>query len=721
MPKFPSSPDRLIPTATGNTIPQMDIGLENRAMSGFFGNVRDIATREMQKNIAEFEAKEKERENLNYKVALSKFNRLSHVAQNEVSQIDNYSAFSQEYAKRFKKNYDNIIKTIPKNYRGDFDLQANNIFMKGKNNLSTLANTKQKDAGRASVLELENNLYDVAEYSDDFDEVSLSFQATIESIKNSPFFDQEEKTKKINVISDKLKKIQKERALIRINSLTNDEFKNNFSYDFNHSKMFEAGKQYGISSDYMAKVFMLETGGNINAINKQSSAKGAYQLIKKTAKQYNVNVKDPMSSADGAARLAKDNKKILEKTLGRSVKDWELYLAHQQGGKGASLLLQNKDKNIVDVLETTYKNREKAREAVSLNGGRLDMTAGEFANMWKAKYDNVKTEDIVAYSSQQKNINDALNALPVTQRMTIMAQRQKDILEEDRLKAVDQVSTNIIEQHPDNYQAQIQIAKTVKDEGLKEGILNKINKNYSEQQKIKKQAIEEKTENILLFIQKGNIYEDIDPALLLELPAQDRVFLKNYSEKINKTEEKETIKERVFFAEVQENYYENKQKFNEYSIAELSFKLNGKHFDKVMKWREDKKQKNQKIETNREQINRMAKDTAMRLDLTNQNEISILREKLDVSIEEFEEENGKAPNVKEVRQLIDNLTEEILIEGKLWGTNEERRFLLEDEDIETAIPSEKDKEEILKLLIERDPNRAYDEETINNIYRESLK
>jgi hypothetical protein len=719
MPKLPAPPNKLIPTATGNTIPQMDIGLENRAMFELFGNVRNIATKEMQKNIVEFEAKEKERENLNYKVALSKFNRQSHLAQNEVSQINNYSAFSKEYAKRFKKNYDNIIKTIPENYRSDFDIQANNIFMKGKKNLSTLANTKQKDAGRASVLELENDLYNVAEYSDDFEEVSLSVQGAVEAIQNSPFFDQEEKAKKIGEIQKKLKGIQRERAEIRINSLTNDEFKSNIVYAPEYQKIFDAGEKYNVSRDYMARTFMLETGGDINAKNPNSSATGAYQIIKSTAKEYDVNVKDPMSSADGAARLARDNKKVLEKSLGRPVEDWELYLAHQQGGGGASLLLKNKDKNIVEVLQSVYKNPEKAREVVSLNGGRLDMTAGEFADMWKVRYNNVKTNDIVAYSSQKKNIQDALNALPITQRMRIMSKRQKDILKEDTLKAIDEVSTNIIEQYPDDYQAQIQIAKTVKNPEHKEGIIKKINKNYSEQQKIEKQAIEETTQNILSFIQKGNIYEDIDPALLLKLPAKDQSFLKNYSEKLNKTEEKETIKERLLFAEVQEAFYENKKKFDDYSIAELASNLNSKHFDKVMKWRESEKQNINQVEANREQINRMAKDTALQLGISDKVEISILREELDLAIENFEEENGKAPNVKEVRGLVDELTENVLIEGNFWDSKK-RRFLLEEDEINDAIAPDDEKEIILKMLRERDPNRVYNDDIVNEIYRKSL-
>jgi hypothetical protein len=139
----------------------------------------------------------------------------------------------------------------------------------------------------------------------------------------------------------------------------------------------QAEAQYGLPKNFMAQTAKIESNFNPNAKNPNSSAEGLFQFVKGTAKQYGLtNPRDPIASTDAAARLAADNKATLMRSLGREPTAGELYLAHQQGGGGASKLLSNPNARAVDIV---------GPDAVRLNGGNPNMTAAEFARLWTSK------------------------------------------------------------------------------------------------------------------------------------------------------------------------------------------------------------------------------------------------------------------------------------------------------------------------------------------------
>ena len=178
-------------------------------------------------------------------------------------------------------------------------------------------------------------------------------------------------------------------------------------------------KEYGLPEGFLNRTAKLESSHDPNAENPRSTAKGLFQFIDSTAKQYNVDPFDPESATDGAARLASDNKKVLEERLGREVTPGELYLSHQQGGTGAYKLLRNPNALAKDVV---------GLDAVVNNGGKEDMTAGEFASLWTGKYD-IKNKLI----ERQKQDDAELGALPqkvkrgelTLERATKMAEQLK--------------------------------------------------------------------------------------------------------------------------------------------------------------------------------------------------------------------------------------------------------------------------------------------------------
>jgi len=125
------------------------------------------------------------------------------------------------------------------------------------------------------------------------------------------------------------------------------------------------------------RIGQMESGLNPSARNPSSSAGGLYQFIDSTWGQYGRGDKlDPAANADAAGRYLADVKSHLQGVLGRDPTPGELYLGHQQGAGGAAKLLTNPNARAADLV---------GMDAVRLNGGNPNMTAGEFASLWDRK------------------------------------------------------------------------------------------------------------------------------------------------------------------------------------------------------------------------------------------------------------------------------------------------------------------------------------------------
>jgi hypothetical protein len=141
----------------------------------------------------------------------------------------------------------------------------------------------------------------------------------------------------------------------------------------------DVAEQYGIDVNAFLRMAQIESGFNPRAFHPTSKAAGLYQFIPRTARLYGLyNPFNARANAEAAAKLWRDNATGLELRLGRKPTPGELYLAHQQGLGGASKLLANPRRLAVSVV---------GAKAVTMNGGRLDMTAEEFSRLWIKKFE----------------------------------------------------------------------------------------------------------------------------------------------------------------------------------------------------------------------------------------------------------------------------------------------------------------------------------------------
>lgn len=139
-------------------------------------------------------------------------------------------------------------------------------------------------------------------------------------------------------------------------------------------------QEYGLPTGFLERTAQIESGGDPAAQNPKSSAGGLFQQIDSNAKEFGVTDRfNAEQSTVGAAKFAKQNAVKLRNVLGREPTGAELYLAHQQGGAGAARLLSDRSRPVNTLLSD---------DAIINNGGSLDMTAGDFADLWIDKWNN---------------------------------------------------------------------------------------------------------------------------------------------------------------------------------------------------------------------------------------------------------------------------------------------------------------------------------------------
>lgn len=130
-----------------------------------------------------------------------------------------------------------------------------------------------------------------------------------------------------------------------------------------------------------------------------SSAHGIFQILDGTWAGLGGGDRDDvgLQISHGVTNLVQE-RDALQSALGRAPQPWEVYLAHQQGGGAARAILANPGANAIALLTPIYEREfpgrgaEIARQAVVNNGGRDDMTAGDFAGLWQARYQRAEQQ-----------------------------------------------------------------------------------------------------------------------------------------------------------------------------------------------------------------------------------------------------------------------------------------------------------------------------------------
>jgi hypothetical protein len=149
--------------------------------------------------------------------------------------------------------------------------------------------------------------------------------------------------------------------------------------------------KYRLPQGYLDRLYEIESSRGADLSSKTSSAKGPFQFTDRTAKA--MDLKDPndlAASADAAARLAVQNRAILQQNGVENPDGKMLYLAHQQGAGGALKLLRGGN---------TPADEAVGNKAITNNGGEAGTSSKGFVEQVFGKYEGVDPESIKPYSA----------------------------------------------------------------------------------------------------------------------------------------------------------------------------------------------------------------------------------------------------------------------------------------------------------------------------------
>ncbi len=150
----------------------------------------------------------------------------------------------------------------------------------------------------------------------------------------------------------------------------------------NEKRLYNLAKENGEDPFKWLAIYSIESSSGIRL--KNGNAIGHFQIMRKFFADYKINEQGAYDLKTSFLAVRDHHAKSsaeLERRLGHKLSPGEYYLGHQQGWGGATALLLNPEKNVVDVLSTKM-SRSQALENIRKNGGRPDMTAQEYSNKW---------------------------------------------------------------------------------------------------------------------------------------------------------------------------------------------------------------------------------------------------------------------------------------------------------------------------------------------------
>lgn len=163
-----------------------------------------------------------------------------------------------------------------------------------------------------------------------------------------------------------------------------------------YDQIAQAATQNGATPDevnFLKREAQLESGGNPNARNGQSH--GLFQFHPDTfAHLGGTDINDTGQQTQKALQLARNNQATLTQA-GVDPSGANLYLMHQQGPAGGLALLRAPpETSAVAALTPAYETNGRtpdqaaaiATRAIVGNGGKPDMTAGQFVDHWNQKW-----------------------------------------------------------------------------------------------------------------------------------------------------------------------------------------------------------------------------------------------------------------------------------------------------------------------------------------------
>lgn len=140
------------------------------------------------------------------------------------------------------------------------------------------------------------------------------------------------------------------------------------------NKVKTTAEAFGIPWDVVNRLVTKESGWDTGARNGDTGASGLFQVNDNVRRSVDENIQTGLS-------MFRDAQQGAQRILGRAATAADAYVMYQQGAGGGGAILNpaNARKSAEEVLTQVYGNAATARQAITANGGNLNMTAAQFA------------------------------------------------------------------------------------------------------------------------------------------------------------------------------------------------------------------------------------------------------------------------------------------------------------------------------------------------------
>jgi len=739
MVKLPDSSNlrRNIPQAT-SAIQSVPVAMDFQAMQGagqqlqqtgnrlFAQQQRDALYEQRQQKelLRQQEKQENELKKLRVAQATSRINMTISSTLTGLEEEQDYTKHPQILDNQFKK----LNETMSKDFSDDpigrewINLKLNEAYNEANIKIYERQKTKQKDAIRASTFQASDDFiqqFALAKTPKEIERLKSDFGFIADSATGAGGFDREEIQ---SVISDTLAKAEKN----RLDTLTDEEVIEEFG-----GKNNEGGNSDAV---HLLKMSKIEASYNPRAVNSITKKKGLGQFDEATARENGVT--DPFDSTQAIkGSMTKDKKDSVyfEQQVGRKPVGWERYLIHQQGVGGAPALIKNADKNVVDALMTVKEyrdNPEGARMAVVQNGGSVDMTAGEFANLWRDKYENTDISD-----APEEIINVVNSVVGGNDKSTVsqgyimkrLNKAEKAVREKKDKKDINDIVDTVITQYPDDYKVQIAIVGSLDiTPDQRKKVMTILDSNKKRQETIERDNAEQLSYKAIEYINNGGLFENMPADISIQLNASQRSFLQSYSNKVNNIEgnkAKQKQSELLEYTKVRSMIADGDIDAlkKEYPPEKAVAVLSAKHYEQYLNAINPKQDVQTIPGATEKEENRRISAVFSNIGISNKRNASevmqqgLFYDKYYDAKELFIADNGRKPKGSEIQDILDGLVKERVVgKGFLGGEITKKEFELTDKDM--PIPSDTEKESILSALLKKDPKRDWSDEDVQKVY-----
>lgn len=410
-----------------------DIPQSNRGIVSFDGGAVGRATQRAGQEMQQFGAQAQKIDEDNNKVqsanAILEATKInSSFSEWMATNPNEYPNFSKKYDELWNENQPKLLGTIQDERIKQLTSNAlEEMKIRGRASAFDSSRKNESSYTKAYVNDSFNELLSKAETPDDVNKLLLINKAQIDGNTSKGLYSFEEASKEKEANSKLASEHLSDVVLGKVTNLTDSgDIEGANSYFNSNKSLLSNDKINSISSKLSIVNDKYNGSRNADAIltaKPLPQGAGSLASVKKelinVAQVHNVNPNNALTVAsiesdfgqnvgkrgdigqtgkggdlskqsENLVLELKKSEKFSQKALGRTPEPWETYVSYQQGAGGGPALLkaatQNPNANAIDVLSPLYKDAKDAISAVVHNGGDPSMTAQQFTEYLRDRY-----------------------------------------------------------------------------------------------------------------------------------------------------------------------------------------------------------------------------------------------------------------------------------------------------------------------------------------------